>query len=151
MIKFIIIGVILAVRLYLRSKKTQENSNGAPRQRNNPRKPVATTPSLEEILKELSGETKQNHETPTPQQEYTRPASRQPEREKIEIEDHQYDFRPEYEHHADIDGPSIQEIRKEISESQQLVATEVTEEKPELEFDIRQAIVAETILNRPEY
>ena len=146
MIKFIIIGAILLVRLYLRSKKTQENPNRSPSRQNNPRKPVATTPSLEEILKELSGEVKS--QMPEAEPVYTPPVQTrsQREREKIEIEDHQYDFRPEYEHHADLDGPSLAEIRGEIKETQNL-----EEEEEEITFNFRKAIIAETILNRPQF
>jgi len=142
-LKYIVIIGFLAYRFLNSGKKTQESTK-------NRSKPFKRTPSsqksgsLEDILKELSGElTMAEKKTPPKEEEYQSLAKERSNR-KIEIEDHQYDFRPEYEHHADT-GPSISSIRSEIKKEQSI------EEEGEIDFDLREAILAETILNRPEF
>ncbi len=65
---------------------------------------------------------------------------------KIKIEDHQYDFRPEYEHHADT-GKDIKQIRQEMSDNKLSKSKEVKGSG----IDLKQAIIYDAILNRPEY
>ncbi|PCJ65224.1 MAG: hypothetical protein COA58_10205 [Bacteroidetes bacterium] len=142
-VKYIIIGLVLAFRLFGRSKKKQQNTNQAPRQNKKPIKPLVTSSSLDDILRELSGEPKRSAEVAVPEPVAKTENNR--ERKKIDIVDHQYDFRPEYEHHSDT-GPSIDTIREDIVEIQ-----DVDEERGESDFDLRQAIIAQTILTRPEY
>jgi hypothetical protein len=94
---------------------------------------------LDDILREFTGESPRQEEQPKPAVVKSQKA------EKVELEDDQYDFRPEYEHHADT-GPSLQKIRLEITKEQGL------EEHDDADnFDLRQAIIAQTILTRPEY
>ena len=150
--KFIPIALWIIYKLVGGGKKKERKPNSRPKpaKRNTPEK---STPSLDDILRELSGE-KTTNKTETsvpPAQPVYETLAQQREREKIEIEDHQYDFRPEYEHHADV-GESLTELREDIRESQGL-GTKGLEESTEDEvgFDLKQAIIAQTILARPEY
>lgn len=139
-LKYIIIGAFLLIRFILANKKKQDIANTTTSPKKN-RRPQASTTSLDDILRELTGETVKQKKAP-------KPAVAKPKQsEKIVIEDHQYDFRPEYEHHADLDGPSLEEIRSDIAKDQRLEV-----EHTDLEnFNLRQAIIAQTILTRPEY
>ncbi len=149
-IKFIPIVLYLAYRFFGGDKKKEQKPNSRPKpaKRKTPQK---STPSLEDILRELSGEkVPQREVAPEPEPVYETVAQ-QRKRERIEIEDHQYDFRPEYEHHADVDL-DLAEVREEISRAQGL-KVESNEDTPTESgvFDLRQAIIAQTILNRPKY
>jgi hypothetical protein len=141
-IKYIIIAVIIAFRFFAGSKKKEQlpNKGSKSAKRSSTTK---STSSLEDILRELSGETSAK---PVP-----KPAAKvKPTGNKIEIEDHQYDFRPEYEHHADTEL-DLTEVRAEIRQSQGLGRIEIEKEYSEVEFDLRQAIISQTILTRPQY
>jgi hypothetical protein len=140
-IKYIIIAGILAFRFFAGSKKKEQLPNKRPK--SSKRKGTSTSStSLEDILSELSGESREPEPVHSPKQRTVR--------NKIEIEDHQYDFRPEYEHHADTDL-DLSEVQSEIRKSQGLGRIQLEEEYGEVDFDARQAIIAETILNRPQY
>jgi hypothetical protein len=124
--------------------KLYSSKESKPTPKSNPKRvkrnaPVPSTPSLEEILKKLTGE------APTPNTPVDVPREKVKANKKIEIVDHQYDFRPEYEHRAET-GPSLDKIRKNLEVS---VPDEVDNE--DVVFDVRQAIIAQTILNRPQY
>ncbi|MGB0851212.1 MAG: hypothetical protein ACPGTP_08185 [Bacteroidia bacterium] len=139
--KFIPIALWLLYKL-VGSGKSKEQK---PKQRKKPAsRPQTTkkTPSLEEILRELSGEQKPK---PSPKPAPVQRQSLADERKKIDIVDHQYDFRPEYEHHADT-GEDIADIKEKIRREKFK-----EEEVVEAEIDIRQAVIYDTILNRPSY
>lgn len=99
------------------------------------------TPSIEDILRELAGETKE--EAKPVKQSYDE--TQESRRTKIEVTDHQYDFRPEYEHHADT-GPSVEEVLSEVDEMRNEKANEIGKS-----IDLRQAVIYDAILNRPKY
>ena len=143
-IKYIIIAVFLAFRFFAGSKKKEE----LPNKRSKSSKRTSTTKStssLEDILRDLSGETaRQPKLAPIAKTMSNSKGS------KIDIEDHQYDFRPEYEHHADT-KLDLAEVRAEIRESQGLGRIQVEEDYGEVDFDLRAAIIAEAILTRPQY
>lgn len=139
--KFIPIALWLLYKL-VGSGKSKEQK---PKQRKKPAsRPQTTkkTPSLEEILRELSGEQKPK---PSPQPASVQQKARINEKKKIDFVDHQYDFRPEYEHHADT-GEDLADIKEEIRR-EKFEEEEVVQQ----EIDIRQAIIYDTILNRPSY
>ncbi|MFY0644048.1 MAG: hypothetical protein JXR19_06245 [Bacteroidia bacterium] len=121
-----IIGILYFV--FGRGKKTKETSKPRKRQP----QPTKNTPSLEDILKELTGESSQ----PTPKEVVPEVVL-----EPIEPEE------PVYEdtivHDADT-GPSIDEIRKKLQEEKKLEVQDRV-----MDFDLRQAIINETVLNRP--
>lgn len=148
LIKFLPIALYIAYRLFGGGKKKEQKPNSRPKPAK--RKPTQkSTPSLEDILRELSGEKapQQKEAVPEPVVETL---AQQRKRERIKIEDHQYDFRPEYEHHADVDL-DLSEVREQISRAQGLKVESAGELTESIEFDLRQAIIAQTILNRPEY
>jgi hypothetical protein len=140
-IPFVLYGLYL---LFGKSKKNKQT----PQSTSQPSKSStssSSTPTLQDILRELSGQ-----EAPAPVAESKPKAQKQltlaQEREKIEIIDHQYDFRPEYEHHS-----SKHTVTKEPLKGITLLRVEEEEEKEIEPFDLYQAVVAQTILNRPEY
>ena len=108
--------------------------------------PVHTKSNLEDILRELAGEKKPEKEMqvhPEPVREARQGDRKQTK--KIEIVDHQYDFRPEYEHHADVDL-DLTAVRSDIARAQH-----IKQDEEEFDFDLRSAIIAKTILERPQY
>ncbi|MDA8886035.1 hypothetical protein OAD66_05040 [Bacteroidia bacterium] len=145
--KFIPIALWILYKIFGSSKAKEQK----PKRRTNPQpKPAQSTPSLEDILKELSGESsKEQRPIPAPVAKATKmerqSLAEERKRESINLVDHQYDFRPEYEHHADT-GESLQTIRKEIEEVKGITLEEEVDN-----FDLRKAIIAQTILTRPEY
>lgn len=137
-IKYIAIGAFLLFRFILAGKKKQESANKTTSGNKN-QNPQRSTPSLDDILREFTGESSRQEEELKPV------VVKSQEAKKLEVEEDQYDFRPEYEHHADT-GASLKKIRLEITKEQEL------EEHDDAEnFDLRQAIIAQTILTRPEY
>ena len=122
-----IIGILYFV--FGRGKKTKEK----PRPRRSTPQPTKNTPSLEDILKELTGEL-------SPE-----PSAAEPVREAVEeqIKEEEIVYQDPFVHDADT-GPSLKEIREELLEAKHL---EVQEQ--EKEFDLRQAVINEAILNRP--
>lgn len=150
LIKFIPIALYVAYKLFGGSKKKEQKPNSRPK--STKRKTTQkSTPSLQDILRELSGEkVPQKEVQPKVEKEYESIVE-QRKRERIKIEDHQYDFRPEYEHHADVDL-NLAEVRAEISRSQGLKVETAEDNKREaVGFDLRQGIIAQTILNRPDF
>ncbi len=145
--KFIPVALWILYKIFGSSKSKEQK----PKRRNNPQpKQAQPTTSLEDILKELSGESsKKQKPIPAPVAKATKmkrsSLAEERKRESIKLVDHQYDFRPEYEHHADT-GESLQNIREGIEE-----VKGITLEEEVSNFDLRQAVIAQTILTRPEY
>ena len=137
-IKYIAIGAFLLFRFILAGKKKQESANKTTSGKKN-QNPQRSTSSLDDILREFTGESPR-------QEEHSTPVTVKPKKwEKQEIEEDQYDVKHVNEHHADT-GRSLKKIRLEITKEQGL------EEHDDAEnFDLRQAIIAQTILTRPEY
>ena len=119
-----------------KQRKKPQNSPSASQRKQN----------LEDILRELSGE-----KTPKPQVEVqpepvrqTRGTTRK-KRQKIDIVDHQYDFRPEYEHHADVDL-DLKVVRSHVAGT-----ADINGGEEDFDFDYLSEIIAQTILERPQY
>jgi hypothetical protein len=138
LLKFLPILLYVLYRLFSSGKKKQPTSKPQKRKQERPKRTSTSTPSIEDILRELSGEPKQKEEpkpVPKPKQKRTR--------KPIEIVDHSKDLRVDYNHDADT-GPSLQVLRSEMNKEKGL-----DNEKVEVDFDLRQAIINEAILNRP--
>jgi len=130
---------IIAILYFVFGRKKKDVKQKPKRQQRKPSNPTTTTPSLDDILKELRGEVAKAVPKKMPP-----PTPVESENPKIDIVDHQYDFRPEYEHHADT-GPSIEDIHEEIDEDR-VVGTSIINAS---EIDARQLIIMDAILNPP--
>lgn len=138
-IKFIPIALYVIYKLVGGSKKKEQKPQ---KTRKAGKSTSAPTTSLEDILRELTGQ--------EPAAAKPEPTPSRARHKKIEMVDHQHDFRPEYEHHADTEL-DLAEVRADIRKSQGLGRIEVEEEYDDVDFDLRAAIIAETVLNRPQY
>lgn len=135
LIKFLPIVLYLVYRAFSAGKGKEEKPKPRPVEQ---KKPARKPSTIEDILRELREETM---DVPKPQpvvQKKKAPT-------KIKFEDHQYDFVPEYEHHAKESKP-LSKIRLEIAEDQRALP-EVDAE----DFDLRQAVIYDAVLNRPEF
>jgi hypothetical protein len=137
-IKYIAIGAFLLFRFILAGKKKQESANKTTSGKKN-QNPQRSTSSLDDILKEFTGE-------PPRQEEHPTPVTVKPKKwKKQEIEEDQYDVKRLNEHLGDS-IPSVVQIQEDIAQEQRLEDYDDAEN-----FDLRQAIIAQTILTRPEY
>ena len=145
--KFLPVFFWLLYKAYKANKKTQQFPKSSP----NSDKRKKTTPKLptfDDILREIM----EKKEEDTPKEIYKEIETENFEEEledpKIELEylDEQESIF-ENEHDADS-GPPIEEISEDISEIQQ-IGDEVETRKSS--FDLKSAVIADTILNRPEY
>ena len=147
LLKFIPIALFLAYKLFGGSKKKEQKPNSRPKP-NKRNAPSQSSPSLEDILRELSGEkspVKKVVPAPEPVRETL---AQERKREQIEIGDHQYDVRSEYDHNADV-GSDRSKVRAKIRKSQGIIEEEQNEYSAD--FNLRQALIAQVILTRPEY
>lgn len=137
-LKFIPIALWILYSIFGKSSKTKKQK---PKSR-----PVAApkqkkTTSIEDILRELSGEVKEVAKPVVEKANKPKPNKRK----KLNISEKEYDFRPEYEIHADT-GPSVEAVKDEIDE--------IRGKRPVISkgnIDLRQAIIYDAILNRPDY
>ena len=145
--KFLPVFFWLLYKAYKANKKTQQFPKSSP----NSDKRKKTTPKLptfDDILREMM----EKKEEDTPKEIYKEIETENFEEEledpKIELEylDEQESIF-ENEHDADS-GPPLEEISEDISEIQQ-IGDEVETRKSS--FDLKSAVIADTILNRPEY
>lgn len=126
-----IIGILYFV-FGVGKKKKDSPKRRSPRPKSEP-----TTSSLEDILRELTGEAQQSKPAPEPVPEYVEEPEAPVEHKSIALE-----YKDQYVHDADT-GRSMVEIREEMMEEKGL------EEGEKISFDLRQAIINDTILNRP--
>jgi hypothetical protein len=136
LLKFLPIILYVLYRLFGGSKKKQPEPKPQRQKQERPKRPNTSTPSIEDILRELSGETSKKEEP-------KRISKPKRERKSIEIVDHSKDVRVDYNHDADT-GPNLKEIRKELDEEKGL-----RDADDKIEFDLRQAVINDAILNRP--
>jgi len=137
-IKYIAIGAFLLFRFILAGKKKQESANKTTSGKKN-QNPQRSIPSLDDVLREFTGESPRQEERPTPVTVKSQKAK------KVEIEEDQYDVSNEYEKVGDS-IPSLVRIQEDIAQEPALEVHDDAEN-----FDLRQAIIAQTILTRPEY
>jgi hypothetical protein len=136
-IKYIIIAAILAFRFFISGKKKEQLSN----KKTKPAKRTGTTKSttsLGDILRELSGESTTSVSEPQPV------SSTKVSRSETEAS--QYEFNSEESYRAD----SV-EVEPNSKKLQGLGRIQLEEEYEDVDFDLRQAIIAEAILTRPQY
>ena len=135
--KFIPVALWVLYKIFGGSKSKEQKPKQRTQRQSRPKSNPAT-PSIEDILRELSGGTKKKEPS-------VKMAAPETQSKKIEIVDHQYDFRPEYEHHADT-GPNLDQIKKEIKREKH-----IAEKTEPVEIDLRKAVIYDAILNRPSY
>jgi hypothetical protein len=136
-IKYIIIAAILAFRFFISGKKKEQLSN----KKTKPAKRTGTTKSttsLGDILRELSGESTTTVSEPQPVSSTKGSRS--------ETEASQYEFNSEESYRAD----SV-EVEPNSKKLEGLGRIQLEEEYEDVDFDLRQAIIAEAILTRPQY
>ncbi len=137
LIKFLPIVLYLVYRAFSAGKGKQEKVKPRPVQQ---KKPARQPSSIEDILREL------REEVLPEEPQYAPVVNKKQEPTKIKIEDHQYDFVPEYEHHGKK-GKPLSKIRLEIAEDQNMLPVDFDTEN----IDLRKAVIYDAILNRPEY
>ena len=141
LLKFLPIVLYVLYRLFSGGKKKQPRPKPQKRKQDRPKRTTTSTPSLEDILRELSGEPAKKVEAqPEPRPKPKLKRTRRP----IEIEDHSKEILVDYNHDADT-GPDIKTIRQELDEERGIKKSESSD----VEFDLRQAIINDAILNRP--
>jgi hypothetical protein len=143
--KFLPVFLWLLYRSYKANKKTQQFPKSSSNQ-NKRKKSSPKHPSFDEILREMmEGKTEE-----TPSKEID---------EEVEVESHNQAFEVpeaeyleeqgaifENEHRVDT-GPTVEEVREDISEIQEVEI----DNQPDSSFDLKSAVIADTILNRPKY
>ena len=145
--KFLPVFFWLLYKAYKANKKTQQFPNSSP----NSDKRKKTTPKLptfDDILREMMEKKAEDTPEKTSKEIETETFEEDFKDSKIDVEflDEQ-DSIFENQHNADT-GPPIEEIREDISEIQDI---EDEVEKSESSFNLKSAVIADTILNRPEY
>lgn len=136
LIKFLPIVLYLIYRAFSAGKGKEEKVKPRPIQQ---KKPTKQPSSIEDILRELREEI-------VPEEKPKPVVAKKKAPSKIEIQDHQYDFRPEYEHHAKK-SKSLAVIRTEIAEDQNNEPVLLDADS----VDLRQAVIYDAILNRPDF
>jgi len=142
--KFLPVFFWLLYKAYKANKKTQQfpksSSNQDKRKKSSPK-----LPSFDEILREMmEGKTEEKNlkeideEVESPNQ-----AFEVPEAEYLE----EQDVISENEYRVDT-GPTVEEVREDISEIQ---GVEIDDNQSDSPFDLKSAVIADTILNRPKY
>jgi hypothetical protein len=140
-IKFIPIALYVIYKLIGRGKKKEQNGQ----KRSKPRKSTSSpsTGSLEDILRELTG---QEPAPVRPEPQVKKVTSRK----TIEVEDDTQDLRLEYEYNGDT-KLNLAEEREETPKFQGLGRIQLEDDYEGVDFDLRQAIISEAILTRPQY
>lgn len=134
--KYIPIALWVLYKIYGRSKSNEQKTKSKQKKGRN-----SSTPSLEDIFKELSGDlTKEKPVKPVNRKK------KNPEPKKINIQDQQDDFRLEYEHQADAGL-----ISEHTKDQLEVVKMEEDEAEGKSQIDLREAIIYDAILNRPKY
>lgn len=129
----------------LSSKKTQQFPKSSPKP-NKRKKTAPKLPSFDEILREMMDEKTKE----TPKKEVFEEVEM--EYDELEFEDQEVEYfneqdsKSENEDQTDTETVLV-DLGEEISEIQSIQVDEETKSS----FDLKSAIIAETILNRPEY
>jgi hypothetical protein len=136
-IKYIIIAAILAFRFFISGKKKEQTSN----KQTVPVEKTGTannTGSRGGILRKLSGDSA-ILVSKARSVVYTKGS-------RVELEDRQYDFNSKEGYLVDPAG-----VNADSQKLQGLGRIQLEEEYGDVNFDVRQAIIAEAILTRPQY
>ncbi len=143
--KFLPVFFWLLYKAYKANKKTQQfpksSSNKDKRKKSPPK-----LPSFDEILREMmEGKTEETNSKEIDEEvevESPNRAFEVPEAEYLEDQD----AISENEYRVDT-GPTVEEVREDISEIQ---GVEI-DNQLDSSFDLKSAVIADTILNRPKY
>ena len=143
--KFLPVFFWLLYKAYKANKKTQQfpksSSNQDKRKKSSPK-----LPSFDEILREMmEGKTEETNSKEIDEEvevESPNRAFEVPEAEYLE----EQDAISENEYRVDT-GPTVEEVREDISEIQ---GVEI-DNQLDSSFDLKSAVIADTILNRPKY
>jgi hypothetical protein len=136
-IKYIIIAAILAFRFFISGKKKEQSSN----KQTKPMEKTGTANSTGprgDILRKLSGDSAILVSEPR--------SAANTKGSRVELEDRQYDFNSKEGYRVD---PA--EVNADSQKLQGLGRIQLEEEYGDVNFDVRQAIIAEAILTRPQY
>lgn len=144
--KFLPVFFWLLYKAYKANKKTQQfpksSSNQDKRKKSSPK-----LPSFDEILREMmEGKTEETNSKEIDEEvevESPNRAFEVPEAEYLE----EQDVVSENEYRVDT-GPTVEEVREDIFEIQ---GVEIDDNQPDSPFDLKSAVIADTILNRPKY
>jgi type IV secretory pathway VirB10-like protein len=137
-----LIPFIIAILYFVFGRGKKKKNAPNPNRPKPAKKPSTATTSLEDILRELSGETapKPKPKPATkPQPAYVAP----PQPIESDPDYMAAEYNKISHHNSDKD---IATIRKEIDE-----ATRRENKKVEIPFDLKDAIIYDAIMNRPEY
>ncbi len=132
-IPFILYGLYLLFGKRKEKKLTAQKTSQPVKRKTQP----TSTPTLAEILQELRGE---YHSQPVEEEPNVRSI------ENVEKEERQHDFAQENKV-AEAKKASLKRAKKELETL--LVEEEINDD--DIDFDLRQAIIAQTILTRPTY
>jgi hypothetical protein len=144
--KFLPVFLWLLYRSYKANKKTQQLPKSSSNQDKRKKSPPKL-PSFDEILREMmEGKTEETNSKEIDEEvevESPNQAFEVPEAEYLE----EQDAISENEYRVDT-GPTVEEVREDISEIQ---GVEIDDNQPDSPFDLKSAVIADTILNRPKY
>lgn len=129
--KQILILIGVAVYYYLRYSSGKDKTTKKPVQRpSQPKKQPVSQPSLEELLRNLTNQVEEPVKERKPKKKKVKPAE---------------PIIKEVDHHSQ----KIESILRE--EKAQQARIELIEDEDEDDFDLRQAVINDVILNRPQY
>ena len=143
--KFLPVFFWLLYKAYKANKKTQQfpksSSNKDKRKKSPPK-----FPSFDEILREMmEGKTEETNSKEIDEEVEVKSPKQAFEVSEVEYLEEQ-DAITENEHRVDTE-PTVEEVREDISEIQ---GVEIDNQSNST-FDLKSAVIADTILNRPEY
>lgn len=144
--KFLPVFFWLLYKAYKANKKTQQfpksSSNQDKRKKSSPK-----LPSFDEILREMmEGKTEETNSKEIDEEVEVESPNRAFEVLEAEYLEEQ-DVISENEYRVDT-GPTVEEVREDIFEIQ---GVEIDDNQPDSPFDLKSAVIADTILNRPKY
>jgi len=143
--KFLPVFFWLLYKAYKANKKTQQFPKSSSNQDKRKKSPPKL-PSFDEILREMmEGKTEETNSKEIDEEvevESPNRAFEVPEAEYLE----EQDAISENEYRVDT-GPTVEEVREDISEIQ---GVEI-DNQLDSSFDLKSAVIADTILNRPKY
>ena len=136
--KFLPIVLWLMYRSYIANKKTQQIPKSNPKS-DKKKNPPSAYPSFDDILQELMGEN-EDSKTPSIELDEPKPSSHLEDNDSFievpELDEMDNDFHSKKtEKHREDSVKLVKALEKESND----------------DFDLKSAIIADTILNRPEY
>lgn len=136
--KFLPIILWLMYRSYVANKKTQQIPKSNPKS-DKKKNPPSVYPSFDDVFQELIGEN-ENSKTPSIELDEPKPSSH------YEDNDSFTEVPESYEIANDFNSKKTEKPREDS-----IMLAKALEKESNDDFDLKSAIIAETILNRPEY